>query len=126
MESLKMTVEKKSKAKAIRSFLKSSKASGMKFTTQPDALSDLANHIGISACEFDKLFKGVSVETIMLANAETRKKLRNYLDEMESTLRIFSEELSFMADEFRDDKFVLATVESNATTPVTNDELLRS
>jgi hypothetical protein len=114
------------KDRAIRSFLKSSKASGMKFTTQPDALSNLANHIGISSREFDKLFKRVSVETITLANAEMRRKLGNYLDEMESMLRVFSEELSFMADEFRDDKIVLATVESNATTPVTNDELLGS
>ena len=74
------------KDRAIRSFLKSSKASGMNFTTQPDALSNLANHIRISSREFDKLFKRVSVETITLANAEMRRKLGNYLDEMESML----------------------------------------
>jgi hypothetical protein len=124
---IKMDLLKKEMAierdKAIRSFLKSSKTSGMKFTTLPDELSDLVNFIGISSREFDKLFKRVSVETITLANAEMRRKLGNYLDEMEAMLGVLAD-LSVMSDNVRDDKIVLATVESNATTPLTNDDSL--
>jgi hypothetical protein len=101
------STKKKSSAVATRSFLKSSKASGMKFTTLPDNLSDLVNFIGISSHEFDKLFKRVSVETITLANAEMRRKVGNYLDEMESMLEVIIADLSVMADDVRDDKIVL-------------------
>ena len=39
-------------------------------------------------------------------------------------LEVLIADLSVMADNVRDDKIVLATVESNATTPMTNDEPL--
>jgi hypothetical protein len=101
------STKKKSRALAARSFLQSSKGSGMKFTALPDELSDLVNFIDISSHEFDKLFARVSVETITLANAEMRRKLGNYLDEMESKLEVIIAALSVMADDVRDDKIVL-------------------
>jgi hypothetical protein len=104
------------KERAMRSFLKNSKVSGMKVAKLPGELADLGIRIGDSLREFDKFLKKASVETITLADEELRWELGEYLDDMESTLKMLIAKLSVLADDVRDDKTILAIVESNETT----------
>jgi hypothetical protein len=118
----KETIEKDN---AIRRFLKYSNVSGMKCTTLPRELSDLGTFLNNSAREFDKLFKNDAFETT-LADNQMRRKLKNYLDEMESMLKALASRLAILADDVRDDKIVLAIVESDPPTPVTDVDYLEA
>jgi hypothetical protein len=118
----KETIEKDN---AIRRFLKYSNVSGMKCTALPRELSDLGTFLNNSAREFDKLFKNDAFETT-LADNQMRRKLKNYLDEMESLLKALTSRLAILADDVRDDKIVLAIVESDPPTPVTDVDYLEA
>ena len=96
--------------KALRLFLQGCPARGLKFDPKREKLLDLMMGVDFWTDFFPENFVTHPPNAISLAKGRVRADLVEHLAEMENALRDYSEELSLMADEVRDDKILLASI----------------